>query len=51
MPSSMTLEKELAFMDIGYACFAISKFRGEKEEFIGWLSMVERGFAFCFRSD
>jgi len=51
MPSSMSLEKELAFIDIGYACFAIPKFHGEKEEFTGWLSKVERVFACCILSD
>ena len=47
----MSLEKELAFIDIGYACFAIPKFHGEKEEFTGWLSKVERVFACCILSD
>ena len=51
MPSSMSLEKELAFIDIGDACFAIPKFRGEKEEFTGWLSKVERVFACCILND
>ena len=51
MPSSMSMEKELALIDIGYACFAIPKFRGEKEEFTGWLSKVERVFACCILND
>ena len=51
MPSSMSLEKELALIDIGYACFAIPKFRGEKEDFTGWLSKVERVFACCILND
>jgi len=38
----MILEKELAFIDIGYAFFTIPNFCGEKEEFTGWLSKVER---------
>jgi len=51
MPSSMSLEKELGFIEIGYACFPIPKFRGEKEEFTGCLSKVERVFACCILSD
>ena len=51
MPSSMSMEKELALIDIGYACFAIPKFRGEKEDFTGWLSKVERVFACCILND
>ena len=42
MPSLMSLEKELALIDIGYACFKIQKFRGQEEEFTGWLPKVER---------
>ena len=47
----MSMEKELALIDIGYACFAIPKFRGEKEDFTGWLSKVERVFACCILND
>jgi len=51
MPSSMSLWKELAPIDIGYAYFAIPKFHGKKEEFTGWLAKVERVLACCILSD
>ena len=47
----MRSEKELALIDIGYACFAIPKFHGQEEEFTGWLSKVERVFACCILND
>ena len=51
MPSSMSLDKELALIDIGYACFEIPKFRGQEEEFTGWSSKVELVFAYCILND
>jgi len=47
MPSSMSLEKELALINIGYACFEIPQFHGQGEEFTGWLSKAERIFSYC----
>ena len=51
MSSLENLRKEIAAIEKELVCLETPKFHGQKEEFIGWLSKLERVFAACILND